>query len=50
MDFGPFSADPIKSTSLGAATTANLYHSAYFFAILLGFSGKESAAIIGGAG
>ena len=48
-DFGPLIANPI-SFLMGAAAQLGIY-SAYFFAILLGFSGKESAAIsiIGGA-
>ena len=48
-DFGPLIANPI-SFLMGAAAQLGIY-SAYFLAILLGFSGKESAAIsiIGGA-
>lgn len=48
-DFGPLIANP-KSFLLGAAAQFGIY-AAYFFAILLGFSGKEAAAIsiIGGA-
>ena len=48
-DFGPLIANPI-SFLMGAAAQLGIY-SAYFFAILLGFSGKEAAAIsiIGGA-
>ena len=48
-DFGPLIANPI-SFIMGAAAQLGIY-SAYFFAILLGFSGKEAAAIsiIGGA-
>ena len=42
-DFGPLIANPI-SFLMGAAAQLGIY-SAYFFAILLGFSGKESAAI-----
>ena len=48
-DFGPLIANPI-SFLMGAAAQLGIY-SAYFFAILLGFSGKEAAciSIIGGA-
>ncbi len=48
-DFGPLIANPI-SFLLGAAAQFGIY-AAYFFAILMGFSGKEAAAIsiIGGA-
>ena len=48
-DFGPLIANPI-SLLMGAAAQLGIY-SAYFFAILLGFSGKEAAciSIIGGA-
>ena len=48
-DFGPLIANPI-SFIMGAAAQLGIY-SAYFLAILLGFSGKEAAAIsiIGGA-
>ena len=48
-DFGPLIANPI-SFLMGAAAQVGIY-SAYFFAILLGFNGKEAAAIsiIGGA-
>ena len=48
-DFGPLIANPI-SFLMGAAAQLGIY-SAYFLAILLGFSGKEAAAIsiIGGA-
>ena len=48
-DFGPLIANP-ASFLLGAAAQFGIY-AAYFFAILLGFSGKEAAAIsiIGGA-
>lgn len=48
-DFGPLIANP-ASFLLGAAAQFGIY-GAYFFAILLGFSGKEAAAIsiIGGA-
>lgn len=48
-DFGPLIANP-KSFLLGAAAQFGIY-SAYFLAILMGFSGKEAAAIsiIGGA-
>lgn len=48
-DFGPLIANPI-SFLMGAAAQVGIY-SAYFLAILLGFSGKEAAAIsiIGGA-
>ena len=42
-DFGPLIANPI-SFLMGAAAQLGIY-SAYFFAILLGFSGKEAAAI-----
>ena len=47
-DFGPLIANPI-SFIMGAAAQLGIY-SAYFLAILLGFSGKEAAAIsiIGG--
>ena len=40
-DFGPLIANPI-SFLMGAAAQLGIY-SAYFFAILLGFSGKEAA-------
>ncbi|MDE7366406.1 MAG: sodium ion-translocating decarboxylase subunit beta [Lachnospiraceae bacterium] len=48
-DFGPLIANP-KSFLLGAAAQFGIY-AAYFFAIFMGFSGKEAAAIsiIGGA-
>lgn len=48
-DFGPLIANP-KSFLLGAAAQFGIY-AAYFLAILMGFSGKEAAAIsiIGGA-
>ena len=48
-DFGPLIANP-KSFLLGAAAQFGIY-SAYFFAILMGFSDKAAAAIsiIGGA-
>lgn len=48
-DFGPLIANP-ASFLLGAAAQFGIY-AAYFFAIFLGFSGKEAAAIsiIGGA-
>ena len=48
-DFRPLIANPI-SFLMGAAAQLGIY-SAYFFAILLGFSGKEAAciSIIGGA-
>ena len=48
-DFGPLIANPI-SFLMGAAAQLGIY-SAYFLAILLGFSGKEAAciSIIGGA-
>ena len=48
-DFGPLIANPI-SFLMGAAAQVGIY-SAYFLAILLGFNGKEAAAIsiIGGA-
>lgn len=48
-DFGPLIANP-KSFLLGAAAQFGIY-AAYFFAILMGFTGKEAAAIsiIGGA-
>ena len=48
-DFGPLIANP-KSFLLGAAAQFGIY-SAYFFAIMLGFSDKAAAAIsiIGGA-
>lgn len=48
-DFGPLIANP-KSFILGAAAQFGIY-SAYFLAFLMGFNGKEAAAIsiIGGA-
>ena len=48
-DFGPLIANPI-SFLLGAAAQLGIY-AAYFLAILMGFNGKEAAAIsiIGGA-
>ena len=48
-DFGPLIANP-KSFLLGAAAQFGIY-AAYFLAFLLGFNGKEAAAIsiIGGA-
>ena len=48
-DFGPLIANP-ASFLLGAAAQFGIY-AAYFFAIFMGFSGKEAAAIsiIGGA-
>ena len=48
-DFGPLIANP-KSFLLGAAAQLGIY-AAYFFAILMGFSGMAAAAIsiIGGA-
>ena len=48
-DFGPLIANP-KSFILGAAAQFGIY-SAYFLAFLMGFDGKEAAAIsiIGGA-
>ena len=48
-DFGPLIANP-KSFLLGAAAQVGLY-AAYFLAFLMGFNGKEAAAIsiIGGA-
>lgn len=48
-DFGPLIANP-KSFLLGAAAQFGIY-TAYFFAIFMGFSDKEAAAvsIIGGA-
>lgn len=48
-DFGPLIANP-KSFLLGAAAQFGIY-AAYFFAIFMGFSGREAAAIsiIGGA-
>ena len=48
-DFGPLIANP-KSFLLGAATQFGIY-AAYFLAFLMGFNGKEAAAIsiIGGA-
>ncbi len=48
-DFGPLIANP-KSFLLGAAAQFGIY-SAYFLAFLMGFNGKEAAAIsiIGGA-
>ena len=48
-DFGPLIADP-PSCILGAAAQFGIY-GAYFLAIVLGFTGKEAAAIsiIGGA-
>ena len=48
-DFGPLIANP-KSFLLGAAAQIGIF-SAYFLAILFGFTGKEAAAIsiIGGA-
>lgn len=48
-DFGPLIANP-RSFLLGAAAQFGIY-AAYFFAFLLGFNGKEAAAIsiIGGA-
>ncbi len=48
-DFGPLIANP-KSFLLGAAAQIGIY-GAYFFAIILGFTGEEAAAIsiIGGA-
>ncbi len=48
-DFGPLIANP-KSFLLGAAAQFGIY-AAYFFAIFMGFDGKEAAAIsiIGGA-
>ena len=48
-DFGPLIANP-KSFLLGAAAQFGIY-AAYFLAFLMGFNGKEAAAIsiIGGA-
>ena len=48
-DFGPLIANP-KSFLLGAAAQFGIY-TAYFLAFLMGFNGKEAAAIsiIGGA-
>ena len=48
-DFGPLIANP-KSLLLGAAAQLGIYL-AYFFAIFMGFNGREAAAIsiIGGA-